>query len=463
MGEIANNKQVKIEKTGLSRAIYFSICATIVWTTLIYGTVHQPIITIFYIVVALIGVFWALDGIRSGYIRFDPSLIQLPFGLAIVWGIVQIIPFGSANPVAGLNGIPNTISYDPFSTKVVVMHFVALLVFLSVSLTYIDNRKRLHRVVQLITVFGFAYSFYAILQLVLSPTKIYGLYSSEYAAPFGSFVSRHNFAAYIEMALAVPLGLLFSSSIRNDNRLLYLTSMVLMCIALLLSGSRGGLVGAVAGVSLLAIITRGKSGSRNLIVKLAAGILILAAVIGGTLFVGGESTLNRVAESGNTKDVTANRLKIWDVSTEIIKDNLLFGVGLGGFGVAYSGHDPASGLERVEQAHNDYLEVVADAGIPGALIGLFFLFLLVKSGIESTRLKERYLRGVASGAFAGCFAVLVHSLFDFVLHTTAVTLLFLLMIALMRICIRLDRNVATRQKREVPSATVTPITQSSLS
>jgi hypothetical protein len=34
------------------------------------------------------------------------------------------------------------------------------------------------------------------------------------------------------------------------------------------------------------------------------------------------------------------------------------------------------------------------------------------------------------GAFAGCVAVLVHSLFDFVLHTTAITLLFLMLLAL---------------------------------
>ncbi len=462
MSEIAENKKVKIEKTGLSRAIYFSICATLIWTTMIYGTVHQPIITLFYAVIALIGVFWALDGFRSGYFRFDTSLIQLPLAVAIGWGIIQIIPFGSASPAGSLGDIPNTISFDPFSTKVAVMHFAALLVFLSASMTYVDNRKRLHRAVQLITVFGFAYSFYAILQLVLSPNKIYGLYSSEFAAPFGSFVSRHNFAAYIQLAFAVPLGLLFSSSIRKDNRLLYLTSLFLMFVALLLSGSRGGLVGAVSGVALLAIITRGRSGSRNLIVKFAAGILILTAVIGGTIFVGGESTLNRVADSVTTEDstdVTANRVKIWAVSADLIKDNLPFGVGFGAFGVAYSGRDTSNGLERVEQAHNDYLEVLAVAGIPGALIGLFFLVLLIKSGIEATRLKERYLRGVASGAFAGCFAVLVHSLFDFVLHTTAVALLFLFLIALMRVCIRLDKNVANRQKREVPKATVTPITQ----
>jgi hypothetical protein len=37
---------------------------------------------------------------------------------------------------------------------------------------------------------------------------------------------------------------------------------------------------------------------------------------------------------------------------------------------------------------------------------------------------------VAVGALAGCFAILVHSLFDFVLHTTAVAMMFVTLASL---------------------------------
>jgi hypothetical protein len=43
---------------------------------------------------------------------------------------------------------------------------------------------------------------------------------------------------------------------------------------------------------------------------------------------------------------------------------------------------------------------------------------------------DPFRRGVATGALVGCFAVLVHSFFDFTLHTAANSLLFLTLAAL---------------------------------
>ena len=108
-----------------------------------------------------------------------------------------------------------------------------------------------------------------------------------------------------------------------------------------------------------------------------------------------------------------------------------FGAGFGAFGAAYTRFDTLSGLARVEQAHNDYLQVLADAGIPGLLLGLVFLFLLFRYGWRARKIENVFRRGIALGAFAGCFAVLVHSIFDFVLHVTAVALMFLTLLALL--------------------------------
>jgi len=107
-----------------------------------------------------------------------------------------------------------------------------------------------------------------------------------------------------------------------------------------------------------------------------------------------------------------------------------FGAGLGAFGVAFTQFDTNGGIFRVEQAHNDYLQIAADAGIPGILIGGWFLFLLIRTGLRSIIVKNSFRRGVAIGSFAACCAMIVHSLFDFVLHTTAVSLLFLMLTGL---------------------------------
>jgi hypothetical protein len=241
------------ESIWTSKLIIVLFCTAIGFTTLLYGAVHQPSIAIFYLIIVAIGCLWAVDTFLTGTLRFNKSLIQIPLLAATLYGILQIIPIGSFAETAGVAGIPRTISINPFWTQVATLHFFAYLIFLAALLTFIDRTKRLKTIVSFVTIFGFIYAFYAILQVVLSPDKIYGIYEVQFATPFGSFVNRHNFAAYMEMTIAVPLGLLFAGAVPRDKRLIYITAVGLMGIALLLSGSRGGLVSLLAEIFFLVI------------------------------------------------------------------------------------------------------------------------------------------------------------------------------------------------------------------
>ena len=416
--------------TWANRFAFALICATIIFTTVAYGTVHQPVLAFFYVVIAAIMVLWAIDGLKTGTIRFNRSLIQVPLLAAAVYGVIQAIPFGQIAETAGVSGIPRTISLDPFTTQLSALHFFALFIFFSASLVFIDSAARIQKLVVVIAIFGFIYAFFAILQSVLSPGKIYGIYEVRFAVPFGSFVNRHNFAAYMEMTISIPLGLLFAGGIVRDKRLLYITAIALMGVALVMSGSRGGFVALLAEVILLVMLTTGASSRRSLILKAGFAGVLIAAIVVGSLFIGGESSLTRIAETASSKDVTTDRGHIWSVTMDVIKHSMPFGVGFGALGVAYTPYDDRSGLERVEQAHNDYLQAVADAGIIGAIVGLFFLFMLFRLGLEAAKTDNVYRRGVAVGSLAGCFAILVHSIFDFVLHTTAISILFITLMAL---------------------------------
>ena len=66
---------------------------------------------------------------------------------------------------------------------------------------------------------------------------------------------------------------------------------------------------------------------------------------------------------------------------------------------------------------------LSDGGIVGAVIGLFFVVSLFRMGFTRRDSRDEFRRGVATGAMAGCFAVLVHSFFDFTLHTPSNALL----------------------------------------
>ena len=413
-----------------NKIAYFLIVFTVIFTALAYGAVHQPIIALFYFLTAAMAVLWAIDAFASGEFRFSGHLLQLPIYAAALYGLIQAIPLGWYSQ-AGIDNIPRTISLDPYATEVNALHFLALGIFLSITLALLDRAKRIRRIVLVLIIFGFIFAFFAILQGVLSPTKIYGIYERQFAQPYGSFVNRHNFAAYMEMTIALPLAMLLTGSVKRDQRLLYLTAIVLMAVALFLSGSRGGFVALIAEVILLIMLTTPLHGTKKLALRLGLAAALLVAVVAGTLFVGGESSLTRIAETASSKDVTTNRTHIWAVTTDVIKANFPLGAGLGAFGVAYTPTDTHSGLERAEQAHNDYLQTLSDAGVVGLLIGVAFLILLIRTTMRNVQRRNTFRRAVAIGASAGIFAVLVHSIFDFVLQTTAIAVLFLLFTALL--------------------------------
>lgn len=419
------------KRTLLDRIVFAMLCSTVFLTVVPYGTVHPPVIGIFHALTALVTVVAITDSVMRGVARIRLSVFQIPIAAAIVYAFVQIVPFGSTAGAAGLAGVPNTISRDPFWTLIFAMHLIALGLFLSLALSYIDSARRMNAALVFVSVFGFVFAFFAIIQSFLSPEKIYGVYETAYAKPFGTFVNRHNFAAYMELAIALPLGLLFQGGVRRDKRLLLLTAVALMAVAVLMSGSRGGLFALGSQLLLLLILSRGRVIRGRMWLKAVLGIALVAVIVFGAALIGGDTSMNRLSETASSQDFSTRRAEIWSVTLATIRGNLPLGAGFGAFGVAYTPHDPRNGLERVEQAHNDYLQLLADAGVVGAVIGIVFLVALFRSARSVIRVENVFRRGVGVGALVGIFGVLVHSLFDFVLHTTAVSVLFLFMTAML--------------------------------
>ena len=450
--------------TAWNKLAFILVLTIVAFTTLAYGAVHQPVIALTYILIAAGVLCWAVSTLSSGTLIFSKHPLQLPLLLLGAYALVQIIPFGKIGEAVGQTDIPRTISLEPFASEATAVHILFLSAFFAVALYVLDRAARLRRAVAVLTIFGFAYAFYAILQSVLSPDKIYGIYKPQTATPFGSFVNRHDFAAVIEMLIALPLGMLFTGSVQRDRRLIYVVAIALMGTSMLLSGSRGGLVALVAEILLLIIVTTRARGRSNVILKVGLSAALVVTSVGGAIFVGGDTSLTRFASAAAADDPTSSRTQIWAVTLGVIKHNLPFGAGVGAFSQAYTKFDTASGFERIEQAHNDYLQVLADAGLVGLLLGFLFLFWFLREGLQNVRVDNAFRRGVATGAFAGCFAILVHSAFDFVLHITAISLTFLMILAILVAAGRSYDDdfidvVDERAGRRVKRATVTPISE----
>jgi len=162
----------------------------------------------------------------------------------------------------------------------------------------------------------------------------------------------------------------------------------------------------------------------------AAIIIIIAA---GLIWIGPDSVVDRIAQSStdqSTETFFTSRGWIWRDTVSIIKANPFFGAGLGAFQTAYPIYSQSNGSLLVGQAHNDYLQVLADGGIIGGLIALWFIILISRAIARGLKSRDAHLAGLALASGAGIFGLLVHSLFDFNLQIPSNALLFLLFSAL---------------------------------
>ncbi|MBC8031419.1 MAG: O-antigen ligase family protein [Pyrinomonadaceae bacterium] len=459
----------RIKHTLPSRFAFLILCGAIILSALAFGTVHYWAQAVFFLGAVAILTLWLIDSWILGSFRFSRNILQLPLLGMLVLGLVQLLPLRTPGNAGALQTpLTSSLSLDPYSTRLVVIQLTSLLLYFVATLVFLDTPKRLHLLVRTITIFGFFLAIFGLTQSIISPTKVYWIRELGQSTAFGPFINRHHFAGYMELTLALPLGLLFSGAVAKEKRFIYLFVAGLMAVALVMTNSRGGLISLVAEILFLAATMgfrrhhkkkREASVSRPRIksaaTKAGLALALVVALFGGVVLLGGEEALTRIVGSVNTDDPTTGRAHFWSVTVDIIKNHPLIGTGLGAFGVVYTGYDSRNGLYRLEQAHNDYLQLLSDAGIVGAVIGLFFVISLFRIGFSRRDSRDDFRRGVATGALAGCFGVLVHSFFDFTLHTPSNALLFLVLAALATVNGRVEEVQSRQKKRDRGESTAT--------
>ena len=426
-------------------AIAFLLCFIPMLATVAFGGVDSWALGILAVLTSLIAVFWAIDVWKTGELRFSASRLQLPIVALLIVGCVQLLPIGGSAFSPDLLNAPasTALSLDPYATRLFLVRLAVYLLFFAAALTYINSTERLKKISAAVVIFGAAMAFFAILQRLANPDGIYGLRQTPQAIPFGPFVNQHHFAALMELLSGVALGMLFCGHLKKDRKIMLAMAAVVMGIAVIFTGSRGGLIAYTAVVA-LAVGSKalggdrrsrngGSSSGQRKLAAFFAVVAVLLTVLGTAVFLGGgEGLLRGLGPGGAETDITSGRSHFWSIALHIFRDHPLIGVGLDAFGAAFPRYDSWNGFYRVEQAHNDYLQILADAGVLGFTCVVGFVVLLFREGTAAIRnAADGFGRGAAVGALAGCSGIVVHSFFDFPLRTPANAFFFLLVAALM--------------------------------
>ncbi|MFN0140802.1 MAG: O-antigen ligase family protein [Pyrinomonadaceae bacterium] len=418
------------ESTRTSSAIFVLLCLIPAIGTVIFGAVDETTWIIITVFSAAIVLLWLAEAWREGALLFNASPLLVPLAALIFVGIVQLMP----TPLGSLNDA---------ATRFFVGRLVIYFVFFAACLTFVNNENRLKKLVWFVVIFGAVMAFYGILQWLANPAGIYGLRGTPQAIPFGPFVNQHHFAAFMEMTSGVTLGLLFGGKRSRERAMLLVLAVVIMGAAVGFTSSRGGMLGFISVVTfviLMQLLTPRHQAdpadnthlsAQRKIALAASGLALIAVIFSVVLFLGGNDQLLRGTGAINPDvDISTGRFHFWPIALQIFLDHPILGAGFDAFGVAFTKYDTWNGILRVEQAHNEYLQTLADSGIVGLVCVIAFILLLFRRGIATVLSQQGFRKSAALGALAGCFGVFVHSFFDFPLRTHSNTFFFLILVAI---------------------------------
>ncbi|MBW1791006.1 MAG: O-antigen ligase family protein [Deltaproteobacteria bacterium] len=259
-----------------------------------------------------------------------------------------------------------------------------------------------------------------------------------------TFGNPDHLAGYMEMAIPLLLGLLLLGHRRAVTVLLVYLSFLLLT-ALVLSLSRGSWVGMLTGLLLMAIclLLDRHFTHKRLIIGLMTGTLAVALIVLASTPV--VERILTMTENGIEPNLET-RMRVWSSTTDVIAEYPLIGTGLGTYALTFIKYQPPGLTTQFTMAHNDYVHLVSEAGLPLIAIIVWMMIALYRKGFHKLKNPSRLVRGTTLGAMAGITAILVHSFVDFNLHIGANALLLTVLAALVAAPLPISNGLSNRSK-----------------
>lgn len=461
----------------MSNIVFWLLIATVAIAPLPFASNRPLPWSVLSAIVALLLVLWGVDrvlaALRQGtavVLRTSASIDGLPppapaaviidrlaiafaivFGALIVWYWFQASPLsaGLAHPAwaeaaqALGEALPGAIAVDPGVGAQQAMRLLGYGGVFFLAFVLCRDRRRARWAFIALAVAGLAYAAYGLFAVFAGYKTILGVVPSPYSRSVTStFINRNSYATYGGLCVLIAMGPLLSELrqvIRSGaspiallrtvseeaTPVFYIAALAIATgvMAVILTGSRAGVASLLLGFTVfgLGMLIVRDLGLRAFLTLVGIGVLCVAAV----MVISGGFLAERVSD-GVEHDA---RWVLFEIGRQVAGERPVIGHGLGGFAVAFNaGLRAPPGFDAyVDFAHNSYLELAVEGGIPALLLSLALVGMAV--GICVTALFSR-ARGTsfAIAAIAGTALVAGHSMVDFSLQMPAIAVTFMLML-----------------------------------
>ena len=403
--------------------------------------------------------------------------------LTLYWVPLPLSLVGFLSPEAGKlyalvegYGAPSAwLSVDPNASFVFWLKSCAYATAFFLVLALCRDRGRLRMVAYTLVLSGLMQAVYGgLMHLAGENFVIFGATVTHASQASGGFVNRNHLAGFLEIALAVGIGLLIADLedtgqrtwrrfVRDLAQVLLSRKaplrifLIVMVVGLVMTRSRMGNTAffsslLVAGPIGLAL---SRHATRSTVILIASLILMDIFIVGA--WFGVEKTVQRIEET--TRRDVEERVDPSGQALAIFRDFPAVGSGAGTFYTAFSRYRGEDILPFFDFVHNDYVQFLTDTGGIGiCIIGLFALMPLGAAILAQVRRRDPLARGMGFAVVMGVTALGIHSTVDFNLQIPANAFAFMILLAFGWLSLYLGRS----EKRRAPEPEEFPKTENEL-
>ena len=283
---------------------------------------------------------------------------------------------------------------------------------------------------------------------VYSGMRIYGFWRPEnlLATPFGPFVNKNHFAGWMVMTLSLTLAyfttlleratrqsktgwrdwVAWSSTPDGGALLMVGFASIVMGLSLMMTSSRSGIGAFAAAVGVVSIVALRSLPSRK--ARFIGAGLLLALFLASLAWAGPEVVLSRFSD---VPEAVQRRLDAWRDGVDIVRDFPITGTGLNTYGTATLFYASSANDRWFREAHNDYLQILAEGGLllglPACLLmGAFVMTIRGRFREDRNQGHRSWLR---VGAVVGLGAIGLQSMVEFSLQMPGNAALLLVLAA----------------------------------
>ncbi len=315
------------------------------------------------------------------------------------------------------------LSSHPLMSLIALVHVGLYIMLVFIAAAIFNTRQRL-KLVWIYLATAALMSLYALFQYHgIDPlfTARRAQYTERWLA--AGFVGQPTLmGGYLSMAPFLALGVMFYHRDKL-TRVISALALSLSVLGIFLSHTRAVILALVTGIPIFILV-----GLRFISIKfritITAGALILILLL-ILIFAPTLAEKFAIFFSQYQMDTSGPRFFYWAVAISMIADNPLLGIGPGGFRLEYYDYAPKvlqwdigfikhySGV-LVREAHNEYLQLAAEVGLPGILCLLIWLYVLLKKAIAGhNNLKSNADKALQLGIILAVGAVFFDAIFSF--------------------------------------------------